>query len=64
MALEIHQGRGFIVLRGFNPDRYTTEDNILLFLGISSYIGEKRGQQDGKGSMIGKIQPETSTCTA
>ena len=61
LALEIHQGRGFFVLRGFNPDDYDTEDNLLLFLGISSYIGEKRGQQDGEGSMIGKPQPTPFT---
>ncbi|KAL4928973.1 uncharacterized protein BDV17DRAFT_290980 [Aspergillus undulatus] len=27
LALEIHEGKGFFVLRGLNPDKYTIEDN-------------------------------------
>ncbi|MCJ1351315.1 MAG: hypothetical protein MMC33_001299 [Icmadophila ericetorum] len=55
-ALELHEGRGFFALRGLNPARYSVEDNMLIFLGVSSYIGEKRGKQDSDGNMIGHIQ--------
>ena len=53
-ALELHEGRGFFAIRGLNPANYCSEDNILIFLGISSYIGERRGKQDTHGHMIGK----------
>jgi hypothetical protein len=48
----IHEGRGFAVLRGLEPDRYSSMDNILLYLGVTSYIAETRGMQDFDGRMI------------
>jgi len=54
-CLELHRGRGFFSLRGLDPDAYSPEDNAILFLGISSYIGERRGKQDAQGNMFGKI---------
>ncbi|EAA33368.2 Clavaminate synthase-like protein [Neurospora crassa] len=52
----IHNGRGFVVLRGLNPDKYSSTDNILLYLGVTSYIAETRGMQDFDGRMILHIQ--------
>lgn len=49
---EVHTGRGFFVLRGLNPEDYSPEDLTLIFLGVSSYIGVKRGKQDQRGSML------------
>jgi hypothetical protein len=37
-------GRGFIVFRGLNPDKYTRAQNIIAYTGISAYVG-KRGLQ-------------------
>lgn len=37
-------GRGFIVIRGLNPDNYTRAQNIIAYTGISAYVG-KRGLQ-------------------
>ncbi|KAK3297181.1 uncharacterized protein B0H64DRAFT_119847 [Chaetomium fimeti] len=51
-CIDIHQGRGFAIVRGLDPRRYTAEDNMAIFLGISNYIGEQRGIQDKKGSML------------
>ncbi|KAI0543509.1 hypothetical protein F4679DRAFT_590419 [Xylaria curta] len=48
----VHAGRGFVVLAGLDPQKYTAEDNALLFLGVSSYIGEERGMQDNAGRMM------------
>jgi hypothetical protein len=53
LALNLHQGNGFGVVRGVDLDRYGPEDNITLFLGLSGYVGEERGQQDCVGNMIG-----------
>lgn len=52
----IHHGRGFVVLRGLEPDKYSSMDNILLYLGVTSYIAETRGMQDFDGRMILHIQ--------
>jgi len=39
-------------VRGLNPDHFSQEDNVVIFLGISSYIGPKRGRQDEEGNML------------
>ena len=46
LAKELHNGRGFFVLRTIPVDKYSRADNILVYAGISSYIGELRGVQD------------------
>ncbi|RCH93472.1 hypothetical protein CU097_011756 [Rhizopus azygosporus] len=37
-------GRGFVVVRGLNPDNYTRAQNIIAYTGISAWVG-KRGLQ-------------------
>lgn len=37
-------GRGFITIRGLNPDKYTRAQNIIAYTGLSAYVG-KRGLQ-------------------
>jgi hypothetical protein len=59
VAETVHNGRGFVVLRGLQPDKYSNIDNILLYLGITSYIAETRGMQDFDGRMI---RTSTSAC--
>lgn len=51
-ALDIHRGKGFAIIRGLDPKDFSTEDNLIIFLGISSYIGSKRGRQDEDGNML------------
>jgi hypothetical protein len=43
---ELHFGHGFFVLRGLDVDKYTREENIIIFTGLSSHIGSIRGRQD------------------
>ncbi|KAF4628700.1 hypothetical protein G7Y89_g9450 [Cudoniella acicularis] len=47
-AQVLQSGRGFFVLRGLTPDKYNIEDNIIIYAGVSSYIGSIRGRQDSK----------------
>ncbi|KAI0123987.1 hypothetical protein BJ170DRAFT_69118 [Xylariales sp. AK1849] len=54
-ALEIHYGTGLCVIRGLDPKKYSIEDNMMIFLGISSYIGNQRGLQSSKGAMISHV---------
>lgn len=49
--MELHDGSGLCVIRGIEP-KYSDEDNMTIYLGISSYLGNCRGLQDAKGSML------------
>ncbi|KAI0385428.1 Clavaminate synthase-like protein [Hypomontagnella monticulosa] len=64
LAVELHEGKGFFVIRGLNTRLYSDEDSLIVFLGISSYIGNLRGKQIDDGSMLGHIHDPTSlSCT-
>jgi hypothetical protein len=52
LAKEITNGRGFIVLRGLDPTRYSKSKNIVIYVGIASYIGNRFGRQDEYGNML------------
>ena len=51
---QVYGGSGVAFLRGLETDRYTDEEIAAIYLGISSYVAEKRGKQDQRGSMISK----------
>ncbi|KAL9110184.1 MAG: hypothetical protein Q9227_005244 [Pyrenula ochraceoflavens] len=53
-AFDLHIGKGFVNIRGLDPTEFSPEDNALVFLGLSSYIGEKRAKQDEDGNMMSK----------
>lgn len=42
---ELHLGRGFFVLRGLRVDSHTREENIIIYAGVSTYVGDVRGRQ-------------------
>ena len=52
LSEELHTGQGFHVLRGLDPSRYSDLDNVLIYLGITSYIGSVRGYQDADGNKL------------
>jgi hypothetical protein len=52
IAHDLHSGRGFSVIRGLEPKNYSVIDNTVIYLGITSYIAEKRGCQDSSGNMM------------
>ncbi len=54
MSSIIHEGIGFFILRGLENANYTIEDSTIIFLGLQSYVAEKRARQDENGNMIGK----------
>ncbi|KAK3293656.1 uncharacterized protein B0H64DRAFT_326361 [Chaetomium fimeti] len=56
ISADVHQGRGFAVVRGLKPDEFSPEDNVLVFLGISCYVGVQRGRQDEEGNMLMHIR--------
>ncbi|KAL4963704.1 TauD/TfdA family dioxygenase [Aspergillus stella-maris] len=46
ISKEVHQGRGFKVIRGVPVDQHTREENIIIYAGITSHIAPIRGRQD------------------
>ena len=53
---QVYQGRGLAIVRGLDPQKYADPaDLIVIYLGVSSYIAERRGKQDQRGSMLGKL---------
>ncbi|OCL04478.1 hypothetical protein AOQ84DRAFT_442072 [Glonium stellatum] len=38
----VHNSRGFVVLRGIQPSKYTEDENVLIYGGISSHVAEER----------------------
>ena len=52
LAEDIYDGRGFVVIRGLDPDAYSLEDFTVVYLGITSYVAERRGKQDQRGSIL------------
>ena len=52
LAVELTNGVGFFRIRGLDPKRYSRETNIILYLGLSAYIGRERGRQDELGNML------------
>jgi len=47
-----NNGVGFFHIRGLDPNRYSNKTNLVIYLGISTYIGGKLGRQDERGNML------------
>ncbi|KAF4455444.1 hypothetical protein F53441_2233 [Fusarium austroafricanum] len=58
---DVHQGKGFGVIRGLDPKKYSVEDLTVLYLGIQSYIANHHGRQDRKGNMLVHIVADNSS---
>jgi hypothetical protein len=55
LAPNLQDGRGFFTVRGLEHGKYSEEDNTLLFLGLSLYVGDKRAIQDENGHIFGEL---------
>ncbi|KAF5531751.1 taurine catabolism dioxygenase [Fusarium napiforme] len=49
---DVYHGRGFATLRGFNVDQLSPADVTTAYLGLTSYIAERRGKQNQQGTMM------------
>lgn len=43
---EIHNGHGFKVVRGVPVTKYSREENVIIYAGVSSHVAPIRGRQD------------------
>ncbi|KAK6497858.1 hypothetical protein TWF481_012258 [Arthrobotrys musiformis] len=48
----VHYGLGLCFVEGIPSEKYTTEQNAYILLGISSYFGETRGRQRDDGAKL------------
>ncbi|CAO1612576.1 unnamed protein product [Parajaminaea phylloscopi] len=46
LSYELHNGHGFFVVRGLRVDEHTSEENIIIYAGLSAHIAPTRGRQD------------------
>lgn len=49
------------MLRTIPVDTYSRSDTVLIYAGVSSYVGEQRGLQDGIGGVLVHIKDLTGT---
>lgn len=61
MAEELHESKGYCFVRGLNLQGLSCEDATIIYLGISSYIGEQRAMQDKDGNMLGESDKTSHT---
>ncbi|RCH87582.1 hypothetical protein CU098_003504 [Rhizopus stolonifer] len=58
----LFSGLGFGLLRGFPITRYERKEQIIIFMGIGSYIGVRK-PQNGKGHVLGHVKDLTENST-
>ncbi len=54
IAEELETGRGFVLLRGLQPERYSVDQINALYYGLGLNMGEPVGQNP-KGDLLGKV---------
>lgn len=67
LSNELHNGHGFFVIRGLPVDKYTREENLIIYAGVSAHIAPQLGRQDHKFNgepadvVLGHIKDLSST---
>lgn len=51
---EVTQGRGFVLLKGFDIDRYALEDAALAYWGVGMHMGQGAAQ-NAQGDLLGHV---------
>ncbi|KAK8049733.1 hypothetical protein PG994_011463 [Apiospora phragmitis] len=61
LGQELHNGKGFSVIRGITPSDFSVEELTMVWLGIQAHIVDQRGRQDHKGNMLVHIIADNSS---
>ncbi|KAF9055633.1 hypothetical protein BJ165DRAFT_433113 [Panaeolus papilionaceus] len=61
LSKELHTGRGFFVLRTIPVEKYSREDNIIIYAGVSSHVAPRRGVQDRANGVLAHIKDLSQT---
>lgn len=54
-AREVERGRGFVLLSGFQAERYTDEEAAMVFWGLGTYLG-MAVMQNPRGELLGHVK--------
>lgn len=59
ISKEIHQGRGFVTLRGLDKARFADRESTIAFVGLAAHVCPQRAvsQFSGLSLAMGKIRP-------
>jgi len=49
---KLYDGCGFAIIRGLKPEKYDPLERMVIFMGLSSYVGNRLGVQDNKGNAL------------
>lgn len=49
---EVYDGRGLVLLRGLQPDKFSQYDNVLMYKGVTSYIAPDVGVQGPEKDLL------------
>jgi hypothetical protein len=52
---DLHHGRGFVLVRGFPAERYTEEENSIIYWGIGQHLGIPVSQ-NADGDLLGHVR--------
>ncbi|KPM45634.1 hypothetical protein AK830_g919 [Neonectria ditissima] len=52
MSEDLHNGKGFVIIRGLDSPTFSGDYDTIAFLGLSAYVAPQHGRQDQDGSMI------------
>ncbi|KAB5580836.1 taurine catabolism dioxygenase TauD [Coniochaeta sp. 2T2.1] len=61
LSHDVHDGKGFCVVRGIDPKAFTVEHLTLVYLAVQSFVADQRGRQDKRGNMLVHIVADNST---
>ncbi|PWY74248.1 TfdA family taurine catabolism dioxygenase TauD [Aspergillus eucalypticola CBS 122712] len=70
ISKQVHEGHGFKVIRGLPVDKYTREENVIIYTGLSSHVAPIRGRQDSKWQgrpadvMIAHVKDLSQSCNS
>lgn len=59
---DVYDGPGFSIIRGLDPDAYSVEDLAVIYLGMSSYIGERGASKTNEGLCLVSAETTTLQC--
>ncbi|KAK6346158.1 hypothetical protein TWF730_010490 [Orbilia blumenaviensis] len=51
----VHHGSGIAMVKGLAPEKYTSDQNLFIYFGLSSYLGENRARQKADGRRMARI---------
>ena len=49
---QVYNGIGFNVIQGLDPDRYTPEQNVIIYAGIAAHVAPQRGFLDRNAQRV------------